>query len=712
MKILKTEIAPDGSKIEYYENGKVIQYDAAGTKTGEGSWNSDGRVLVAQETVAATRAKVQDWQAREKVKLGTIAAERATYDMDVAAVTRAEKRLDDAESDARNERIAAGKETRQDAKDAAAKAERDAAKAAAGSGPAPVSKSIVPPGMMMLEADPANPGVWSRVIYSYDSRTGATSKEKVGDTSSSPVAATDFYQTPSGEIYSLRDFDSTGRPRAGAKPVFTKGAQYTSSGKIWNDADQSEHYYVWDPNNPTDKKDMGKADNPAAARQTEALTQQYLASAKKSGVDTQTSEFELAQKKDAVKYGEAVYRKDLTAVEAMLKQGRVEEAQKAFSEAQKNWEATASARMREKGDALTKGSDAEDRAFFSKLGKTPAEGKAQDQRLYNSIPGQPGDSASMRLARQMGYSDAIDYQRGPTQSWGEFSSNTPQSATGQRNYTQAGPSQNPVPVTAPTAPIAPQAVTPNAGGRSIDLGGGLYWWDNGSGTGEMFHMAPKTTGSFGADGEREVSMVPTSLDATGLYKNKTLLEARQLAGEWFSGPADPATKTRGSDGVVAGVSFVADPPPPAPVPSAMYDPSAGTGGMGAMAPRGVKDPEATGLYDYDPGHTAVSLQTLANKRAVTTTYTPKPVVVKPDVPVSPDAYDPSVSPETVPLAPTTYDSAAADPVYYSFNPKYKSEPISSNDYTAALYRALATAKVQRAAELRKTRAVGQPMYWR
>ena len=42
---------------------------------------------------------------------------------------------------------------------------------------------------------------------------------------------------------------------------------------------------------------------------------------------------------------------------------------------------------------------------------TPEQGRAYEKSLYDSIPGKPGDSAVMRLARQVGYvdiSDAID----------------------------------------------------------------------------------------------------------------------------------------------------------------------------------------------------------------------------------------------------------------------------------------------------------------
>ena len=115
-------------------------------------------------------------------------------------------------------------------------------------------------------------------------------------------------------------------------------------------------------------------------------------------------------------------------------------------------------------------------------------------------------------------------------------------------------------------------------------------------------MAP--SGAFGADGNRETTMVPT-----GLYEGKTLEEAKAIAASWFKSGAPPAPA-----GVLMAAGGTAEAPAdPTHLPPEMYDPSAGVGGMGAMGARGVRNPEATGLSDYDSGHTAVTLSTLFNK---------------------------------------------------------------------------------------------------
>lgn len=416
-----------------------------------------------------------------------------------------------------------------------------------GGGGGSVSPTVVPPGMTVIEPDPANPGSFNRYIYSMDS-SGAVKKVPVAIDAQNPVTANDFMVSPNGDIFSMRSFDNTGRLRQGEQPVFKKDRQYTQVTSAMA-PDGTMHTYVNDPRFPEDKYDMGSSTDPAVRAQTEALTSQYKATAGKIGVDTETSAFDLEQKRAAVGAGEDVYRKKLTAVEALLKLGKVDEAQKAFSDAQKNWESTASARMREKESALKQGGEAESRAWWAQNNATPEAGRAAWAQQYGNTPGAEGDSFTQRMARQLGYSDAIDYQRGNTPSWDEFVNNTPQGAYGTRNSLET-PFKAPIiagaaGLTQPggTAPGGtPPAVgtEPSAAGRSIDLGGGLYWWDDGSGSGDMFHMAPQATGLLGADGQPEMRMTPTSLDATGMYSGKSLDEARALAHAWFGGsPQQP-----------------------------------------------------------------------------------------------------------------------------------------------------------------------------
>lgn len=424
------------------------------------------------------------------------------------------------------------------------KAQAAAAKGsgATGGGSGSVSPTVVPPGMTVIEPDPANPGSFNRYIYTIDS-SGAIKKVPVAIDAQNPVTANDFMVSPNGDIFSMRSFDNTGSLRQGEKPVFKKDRQYTQVTSAMA-PDGNMHTYVNDPRFPEDKYDMGASTDPAVRAQTEALTNQYKATAGKIGVDTETAAFDLEQKRAAVGAGEDVYRKKLTAVEALLKLGKVDEAQKAFSEAQKNWESTASARMREKESALKQGGEAESRAWWAQNNATPEAGKAAWAQQYGNTPGAEGDSFTQRMARQLGYSDAIDYQRGNTPSWGEFVNNTPQGAYGTRNSLET-PFKAPIiagaagltrPGGTPPGGTPPAlGAEPSAGGRSIDLGGGLYWWDDGSGSGDMFHMAPQATGLLGADGQPEMRMTPTSLDATGVYSGKSLDEARALAHAWFGG---------------------------------------------------------------------------------------------------------------------------------------------------------------------------------
>lgn len=423
-----------------------------------------------------------------------------------------------------------------------------AAKASAGTGGGgSVSPTIVPPGMTVIEPDPANPGSFNRYIYSMDP-SGTVKKIPVAIDAQNPVTANDFMVSPNGDIFSMRSFDNTGSLVPGAKPVFKKDRQYTQVTSAMA-PDGTMHTYVNDPRFPEDKYDMGSSTDPSVRAQTEALTSQYKATAGKIAVDTETSAFDLEQKKAAVGAGEDVYRKKLTAVEALLKLGKVDEAQKAFSDAQKNWESTASARMREKESALKQGGEAESRAWWAQNNATPEAGRAAWAQQYGNTPGAAGDSFTQRMARQLGYSDAIDYQRGNTPSWDEFVNNTPQGAYGTRNSLEtpfkapiiAGAAGLTQPGGTPPGGTPPAVGTePSAGGRSIDLGGGLYWWDDGSGSGDMFHMAPQATGLLGADGQPEMRMTPTSLDATGVYSGKSLDEARALAHAWFGGsPQQP-----------------------------------------------------------------------------------------------------------------------------------------------------------------------------
>lgn len=421
-----------------------------------------------------------------------------------------------------------------------------AAKASAGTGGGPVSPTIVPPGMTVIESDPAKPGSFNRYIYSMDP-SGAVKKIPVAIDAQNPVTANDFMVSPNGDIFSMRSFDNTGALVPDAKPVFKKSLKYTQSTEAVG-PDGVKHTYVYDPASPLDRYDMGASSDPSVKSQTDALTAQYKATTGKIGVETEAAAFKLEQDKAAVSAGEDVYRKKLTAVEAMLKLGKIDEAQKAFSEAQKTWETTASARMREKDSALTKGGEAESRAWWSQKNAAPGEATKAWAEQYASIPGAAGDSFTQRMARQQGYSDAIDYQRGNTPSWDEFLNNAPQGTYGTRSSLETPFKAPAIAGAGPTLPggippgAAPPTVgaEPSAGGRSIDLGGGLYWWDDGSGSGDMFHMAPQATGLLGADGEPEMRMTPTSLDSTGVYSGKSLDEARALAHAWFGGsPQQP-----------------------------------------------------------------------------------------------------------------------------------------------------------------------------
>lgn len=428
-------------------------------------------------------------------------------------------------------------------RDAYIKAQAAAAKGTGATGSGSVGSTVIPPNMVVIEQNPDKPGTFNRYVYRM-APDGTMQKIVIAIDAQNPVVASDFMVSPNGDIFSMRSFDNTGQLRQGENPVFKKDRQYTQVTSSMA-PDGTMHTYVHDPRFPADRYDMGSSTDPTIRAQTEALTSQYKATAGKIGVDTETSAFDLEQKRAAVGAGEDVYRKKLTAVEALLKLGKVDEAQKAFSDAQKNWEATASARMREKEAALTKGGEAESRAWWSQKNAPTGEGSAAWQSLYASIPGAAGDSFTQRMARQMGYSDAIDYQRGNTPSWDEFSRNTPQGAYGTRSSLDT-PFRAPSIAgamapggTAPGSPPATDAGT-SAGGRSIELGGGLYWWDDGSGLGDMFHMAPKATGRLGADGKPEMQMTPTSLDAAGLYSGKSLEDARALAHAWFNGSPQQA----------------------------------------------------------------------------------------------------------------------------------------------------------------------------
>ncbi|NBQ51996.1 MAG: hypothetical protein EBU49_00225, partial [Proteobacteria bacterium] len=451
------------------------------------------------------------------------------FNFAVLTLKREQELLDTALKNEREDDIARRKSETADAK---------TAEKGSGSGPAPVSKQIVPPNMTMIEKDPERPGVYKRFTYVLNPATGTTERQELGDTIAEPVKATDFYAQPNGDIYSLTAFnpdgslrkDDTGKPIA---PVFKAALKYTQTIIRPVKPGGPNHTFVYDQNSPNDAIDMGETGNGIADEQAKALTEQYKAQALGADATTATTKYNLEQSKKAVEYGEAVYKKDLTAAGALLKLGKVEEAQKAFDAAQKNWEATASARMREKEAALTKGGDAESRQYGKGAALPSDVASANDRALYASIPGREGDNYTQRMARQFGYSDAIDYQRGPSMTWEQFVNNTPHGATGAQLVPPTGPITGPVVQGGVQGPATPAQ---SSGGKSVALGGGLYWWDDGSGPdsrGGIFHMAP--SGAFGADGNRETTMVPT-----GLYEGKTLEEAKAIAASWFKSGAPPA----------------------------------------------------------------------------------------------------------------------------------------------------------------------------
>lgn len=567
MAIIKTETTPDGTKTEYYDNGTVIQYDAAGKVTGKGSFNAEGAVVIQREVVEKARAKVQAWIDADKKAIGSSAKSPIEVAQAESDLKRELDKLDTLERYAREERIAAGKQTRDDDIRKAAEAKADA-KAAAGSAPAPVSKQIVPPNMTMVEKDPDRTGVYRRYMFVVNPTSGVAERKELGDTTAEPLKSTDFYAQPNGDIYSLTAFDQDGnlkKDEAGnpVQPVFKAALKYTqSTTKVVNGV---KHTFLYDQSSPTNGIDMGPTDDETTKLQITALTNQYNAQAASTQATANATEYELTQKKEAVKYGEEVYRKDLTTAGALLKLGKIDEAQKAFDAAQKNWEATSAARMREKENALTKGQEAASGVFLRQaLGTntmTPEQGRAYEQSLYDSIPGKPGDSAVMRLARRAGYSDAIDFQRGPAMTWNDFVNDNPLGAIGNQLVT--GPA-------IPGAIKGPAVPAGASGGKAVDLGNGLFWWDDGTpnARGEIFYLAQ--SGATGADGRPEKTMVPKSLDSAGLYKGKTLDEARSIAAGWFGAPAAAA-----------------------PAPIAPIVPSTVPDGAGALAPAGRLPTEPT-----------------------------------------------------------------------------------------------------------------------
>lgn len=565
---ISTELLKNGNVKVSLDDGTFEIRDQNGAPVSKGYWRQS---TYQQTRVDAAQAVIDDWHKRDQgrdpktglpISTGVIRENQDAYNFAVLTLKREQELLDIALKNEREDAIARVK-----AEAADAKAADKGSGAGSGSAPAPVSKQIVPPNMTMVEKDPARPGVYVRYQYVFNPATGKSERQELGDTTADPLKATDFYAQPNGDIYSLTAFDQNGnlkKDEAGnpVPPVFKAALQYTqSTTKIVNGV---KHTFVYDKSSPETGIDMGPAEEETTKLQTKALTDQYKAQAASTQATANTTEYDLAQKKEAVKYGEEVYRKDLTAAGALLKLGKIDEAQKAFDAAQKNWEATSAARMREKENALTKGQEAASGVFLRQaLGTnamTPEQGRAYEQSLYDSISGKPGDSAVMRLARRAGYSDAIDFQRGPAMTWNDFVNNNPLGAIGNQL------------VTGPALPDAIKGPAVSAGasvGKAVDLGNGLFWWDDGTpnARGEIFYLAQ--SGATGADGWPEKTMVPKSLDSAGLYKGKTLEEARAIAAGWFGAPAA------------------------APAPIAPIVPSTVPDGAGALAPAGRLPTEPT-----------------------------------------------------------------------------------------------------------------------
>jgi hypothetical protein len=345
----------------------------------------------------------------------------------------------------------------------------------------------------------------------------------------------DMLAGPNGERYLISGSDASGN---------LKLQQVTPSQTTWSVGKNGEIYrmnaegvmqatpkdsrmeqigsnvYIVDPNETDSSKKyqlVGPAQGPEALGLVMSQTRAQNAAAS-------ASELETANTLKKQQLGEDVVQNKLTNAEALLKSGDISGAQKAFEQARAQWEQTAATRMKEKENALGLGQKKSSSAFLSQAGqgKTADEQRAAWAAQYASAPGHEGDSFSQRMARQLGYSDAIDYERGKAPTWDDFIKNRGaevrqplrpnwtvegQVDMGSGSSRQVSPAGAPVPVTRAGA---------NESGGMEDLGNGLFWDKN---DGNMYAWDAK-------------GLIP-------IYSGKNRGEAYQLAKAWFgNGPPE------------------------------------------------------------------------------------------------------------------------------------------------------------------------------
>ena len=289
--------------------------------------------------------------------------------------------------------------------------------------------------------------------------------------------------------------------------------------------------YIVDPNETDSNKKyqlVGPAQGPEALGLVMSQTRAQNAGAT-------ASELETANTLKKQQLGEDVVQNKLTAAEAMLKSGDISGAQKSFDQARAQWEQTAATRMKEKENALGLGQKKSSSAFLSQAGqgKSAEEQKAAWAAQYASAPGNEGDSFSQRMARQLGYNDAIDYERGKAPTWDDFINNRgaevrqplrPNWSVEGQTTMGSGASRQVSPAGAP-APTTPGGA--GGTGGMEDLGSGLFWDKN---DGNMY--------AYDKNG-----LVP-------IYSGKNRGEAYQLAKAWF-GNAPPEDYGVGGRGAMA-----------------------------------------------------------------------------------------------------------------------------------------------------------------